>query len=331
MSDPSPGLVPIIDLAASAPTEEQANDLCKAFREVGFAYIKNHGIPEETIQEAFSWSRQFFDLPQSEKDKAPHPPEGWHHRGYSSIGREKVSQHVFDAASIAQHRKIPDQKESFDLGREDDAAPLPNIWPPAATLPGFRAFFVDFYRLCDGLAARLLVAVSRGLGLPDDYLLARHRGHDHQLRLLHYPPVAASLLARGLAECVGPHSDFGTMTLLFQDAVGGLEMEDGVGGFRPVPYVAGTVVVNIGDMLMRWTNDELRSTIHRVRTPADDEVEGRTGERMTKRRFSMPFFIGADLDTVVDCVPTCHGPERPKRYEPVTAEEYFTKRMNALY
>ncbi|XWW94535.1 hypothetical protein V2A60_002478 [Cordyceps javanica] len=331
MENSSQNAVPIVDLAAST-LAEQATELCKAFREVGFAYIKNHGIPEAKIEEAFSWSRRFFDLPQAEKDKAPHPAEAWHHRGYSSIGREKVSQNVFDEVGIAQHRKVPDQKESFELGREDDDV-MSNIWPPAAVLPGFREFFVDFYSICNEIEARLLAAAAVGLGLPADYFEACHRGRNNQLRLLHYPPFAAELLERGLADCVGAHSDFGTMTLLFQDAVGGLEMEErqGSGRFRPVPHVPGTIVVNIGDMLMRWTNDQLRSTIHRVRTPAEVETDPATGVRMTKRRYSMPFFICADPATVVDCVPTCHGPDRPKQYEPMTAEAYFTMRMNALY
>ncbi|KAJ3495794.1 hypothetical protein NLG97_g3132 [Lecanicillium saksenae] len=140
MGDLMQDLIPIVDLAASAPADQTTSELCKAFREVGFAYIKNHGIPEEKIEEAFSWSRKFFDLPQSEKDKAPHPPEGWHHRGYSSIGREKVTHNTFDENDLAQKRKVPDQKESFELGREGDEV-MTNIWPPADTIPGFREFF----------------------------------------------------------------------------------------------------------------------------------------------------------------------------------------------
>ncbi|OAA55127.1 Oxoglutarate/iron-dependent oxygenase [Cordyceps fumosorosea ARSEF 2679] len=325
--------LPIVDLGASS-LEEQGAQLCKAFRQVGLAYVKNHGIPEEEIEEAFSWSRKFFDLPQSEKDKAPHPPEGWYHRGYSRVGLEKVSQNVFDADSLAQHRKVPDQKESFDLGSDGPAAAMRNIWPPAATLPGFRDACMRFFDACGALGERLLAAVAVGLGLPPEFFAERHARRDHQLRLLHYPPFAASLQARGLAEGVGAHSDFGTVTLLFQDDVGGLEVEDrsgGGGGFKAVPRVEGAVVVNVGDMLMRWTNDELRSPIHRVRTPAEEAGEEGTGVRMTRRRYSMPFFVGADPGTVVDCAPTCHGPERPKRYDPVTVEEYCAMRMNALY
>ncbi|KAJ2975763.1 hypothetical protein NQ176_g5339 [Zarea fungicola] len=298
--------VPIVDLAESAATGEAGKELCKALREVGFAYIKNHGVPEETIQEAFSWSRKFFNLPQDEKDKSPHPPEGWYHRGYSSIGREKVSQNVFDKDGLEYLRTIPDQKESFEL---------------------------DFYSVCNGLEAKLLTAVATGLDLPPDYFDRCHRGRQNQLRLLHYPPFAAELLESGKADCIAAHSDFGTLTLLFQDEVGGLEIEDqqNSGKFRPVPYIPGTIVVNTGDMLTRWTNDELRSTIHRVRTPSDAEISQTTGVRMTKRRYSIPFFIGADMDTIVECVPSCQGPDRPRRYEAVSVGEYFKMRMNALY
>lgn len=243
-----------------------------------------------------------------------------------------MTQNLFDEGDLVQQRKVPDQKESYELGRENDDV-MTNIWPPADTIPGFRAFFVEFYELCNALETKLLTAIAVGLGLAPDYFDACHRGRDNQLRLLHYPPFAAELLESGRADCIGAHSDFGTVTLLFQDEVGGLEIEDqqNSGAFRPVPYIPGTIVVNIGDMLMRWTNDELRSTIHRVRTPAQTEIDPETGVRMTKRRYSIPFFIGADATTVVDCVSTCHGPDRPKRYEPVTTADYFNMRMNALY
>lgn len=239
---------------------------------------------------------------------------------------------IFDSDNLTEQRKIPDQKESFDLGKEDDDL-MANIWPPEGTLPGFREFFADFYNICNSVEDKILNDIAVGLGLPANYFQQLHRSRDNQLRLLHYPPFDAALLSSGQADCIGAHSDFGTLTLLFQDDVGGLEIEDpnNSGKFIPVPNVAGTIVVNIGDILMRWTNDELKSTIHRVRTPSDTEISAETGLRMTKRRYSMPFFICADVSTLVDCVPTCHGPDRPKKYEPVTVDDYVTMRMNALY
>src|SRR5688572_27048397 len=113
-------------------------------------------------------STQFFTLPLEDKEKAPHPPEGWYHRGYSGIGREKVSQLVFDRDAIESLRKVPDYKESFDLGREGDDH-TPNIWPPEDVLPGFRSFFVRFYEACYAVELDILRAIAIGLGLDERF------------------------------------------------------------------------------------------------------------------------------------------------------------------
>ena len=238
---------------------------------------------------------------------------------------------VFDRDELAERRKIPDVKESFDLGKENDTI-TPNIWPPETDLPGFRDFFVRFYETCYELEVRLLEAVSIGLGVETDYLTSFHKEKDNQIRLLHYPSVDAELFESGRAECIGAHSDFGTMTILFQDEVGGLMVEDmhEKEKFVEAPFIPGTVVVNVGDFLMRWSNDQLKSTIHTVRTPPvkDSSV---SKVRMTEDRYSIPYFIVADRDKVIDCIPSCHGPQTPKKYEPISCSEYIDMRMNALY
>ncbi|KAM4067147.1 2OG-Fe(II) oxygenase superfamily protein [Hirsutella rhossiliensis] len=327
--------IPIVDLApleSDSPREleETAARLYDAFKNVGFAYVKNHGVPQDVVDEAFAWSRKFFALPQSVKDKAPHPPYGWHHRGYSGVGVEKTTQMMFDDEDISESRKVPDCKESFEIGSDENAR-MPNIWPPEHEVPGFREFFGRFYDACYGVEVKLLKAIAVGMGLDEGYFLDYHSKTNNQIRLLHYPPVDASLLGEGKVECIGAHTDFGTMTLLFQDEVGGLEVEDisDKGRFNPAPYMDGTVVVNIGDLLMRWSNDELKSTLHRVRTPAD---QGRAlGQRMTRARYSIPYFVCADGDRTIDCVPGCFGPGRPKKYAPINCDEYVDMRMNALY
>ncbi|KAK1991147.1 flavonol synthase/flavanone 3-hydroxylase [Colletotrichum falcatum] len=329
--------IPLVDLGglydgAGAEDASQAGEaLVGAFRQAGFAYVKNHGIPEDTLNEAFLWSQRFFSLPQAEKDKAPHPPEGWWHRGYSGIGREKVSQLVFDAEQINELRKVPDFKESYEIGREDDGH-LPNIWIPEESLPGFRSFFNDFYEVCYRLELRLLRAVALGMGLDEDFFRGYHTQRDNQIRLLHYPPAEEELLRAGRVERLGAHTDFGTMTLLFQDEVGGLEVEDPgeEGKFVPVPHIPGTIVVNIGDFMQRWSNDTLRSTMHRVRAPPLDTMD-ESGGRFTRARYSIPYFIGADQDKTVDCIPSCFGPDRPKKYEPINSREYIEMRLNAGY
>lgn len=262
----------------------------------------------------------------------PHPPEGWYHRGYSGIGREKVSQMVFDSEGIAKERKMPDSKESFEMGGEDNQR-LPNIWPAEDVIPGFRSFYTRFFDVCCDMEVKLLRAIAIGMGLDPAYFTQYHKEKNNQIRLLHYPPIEEELLATGKVDCIGAHTDFGTITMLFQDQVGGLEVEDihEKGKFNPAPYIPGTIVVNIGDFLMRWSNDELRSTLHHVRTPpvAGEVEEGKP--RMTCRRYSIPYFISPDDECTVDCVPGCWGPDRPKKYEPINSREYTDMRLNATY
>lgn len=349
--------IPIIDLEPMrSGTPEEARETGKkvyeAFRLVGFAYIKNHGIPQEDVDQAFAWvsvefdgiilisavlydsrlttmetnqSSKFFALSQADKNLAPHPPEGWYHRGYSGVGREKVVQMVYDRSAIDELRKTPDFKESFEIGREDDKR-TPNIWTPESTLPGFRQFMTSFHSVCYSTALDLLRAIELGMDLPTGFLRDYHRKQDNQLRLLHYPPVEAELLRQGNLERIAAHTDFGTMTLLFQDEVGGLEVEDVQvkGKFNQAPYIPGTIVVNIGDFLQRWSNDILKSTLHRVRAPP--MVQG-----MTRARYSMPYFVTADREKTIDCVPGCWSEARPKKYEPIQSGEYIEMRLNATY
>ncbi|KAJ5727381.1 gibberellin 20-oxidase [Penicillium malachiteum] len=328
--------IPIIDLEpARTGTPEQAAQVAQevylAFKNVGFAYIKNHGVPQSLVDGAFEWSQKFFALSQSDKMKSPHPPYGWYQRGYSGVGREKVVQMIFDEEGIAGKRKTPDVKESYDLGNENDPR-LPNIWPAEELIPGFRAHFNQFYEACAAAEDLLLRTIAIGMGLEETFFLDYHRNKTNQCRLLHYPAVEEELLRRGEAERVAAHSDFGTMTILFQDEVGGLEVEDihEKGKFNPAPYIQGTAVVNIGDLLMRWSNDELKSTLHRVRAPPLMDSDT-TRSKMTPDRYSIPYFISPDRDRVIECLPGCYGPDRPKNYEPVTTQQYVDMRLNAIY
>lgn len=279
---------------------------------------------------------KFFALPQATKELAPHPPYGWWHRGYSGVGREKAVQMVFDEAIIGELRKVPDFKESFEMGREDDTK-TPNIWLPEEKLPGFRAFFAKFFEQGYQLELQLLRAIAIGMGLDDKYFWPYHTNKDNQIRLLHYPPVEESLIRDGKMERVSGHTDFGTMTLLFQDAVGGLEVEDihEKGKFTSATPIPGTVVVNIGDFLQRWSNDRLKSTLHRVRAPPLSRTgfpkSGQTKEGITPARYSIPYFVSADRDKVIDCLPGCYGPDNPKKYEPINSGDYVSMRLNATY
>ena len=239
---------------------------------------------------------------------------------------------VFDKEGIAQQRKVPDVKESFELGNPNDEV-MANIWVPDEVLPGFREFFTNFFETCYGIEQLMLKLIAKGMGLDEGFFLDYHKEKTNQCRLLHYPAVEEELLRVGKAERIAAHSDFGTMTVLFQDEVGGLEVEDihEKGKFNPAPYIPGTAVVNIGDLLMRWSNDELKSTLHRVRAPPLVETDDKSAGRMTRPRYSIPYFISPDRDRLIECLPGCFGPDRPKKYEPITSRDYIAMRMNATY
>ncbi|KAH7905785.1 flavonol synthase/flavanone 3-hydroxylase [Hygrophoropsis aurantiaca] len=255
---------------------------------------------------------KFFDRPVELKQKAPHPPEGWKHRGYTGIGVERG----FHADKIAMvHSQVLDFKESFDFGNDSEPARLQNM-------------------------SKLLPALALGIpGVPEGFFHEYHQEADNQVRLLHYPAAPAESFLNGEKGRINAHTDFGTCTVLFQDDCGRLEVKSPYepGKFISVPPIPGTVVFNIADFLMRWSNDTLKSTLHRVRVPP----QSLNGGGIIKERFSIPFFIGADhkktvdlvslVPSTVDCLPGCFGPDGPKKYDPVNVGQYINMRLNAIH
>lgn len=232
---------------------------------------------------------------------------------------------MFDEQATTERRQVPNCKESFDMGSEDNEL-LPNIWLPEDTLPGFRAFLVDLYETCYGVE-RLLRAMALGMGLDADYFVGFHSRRGNQMRLLHYPRRRGAA-ARGQARVHrGAHRLWH-----HDDALPGRRRKARgrgrarQGRFNAAPHVPGTMVINIGDLLMRWTNGELKSTLHRVRTPGAGDGQG-----LTRSRYSIPYFVCADGENIIDCAPGSFGPGRPKKYEPIKCREYIDMRMNAIY
>ncbi|KAJ7930948.1 thymine dioxygenase [Mycena leptocephala] len=314
------GGIAVIDFSAfldGSNKQQVADRMLESLKDIGFVYLINHGIPPDRIAQMFELSKTFFAQPIEVKQLAPHPPSGTHHRGYSAPGQEKVIQHVYQPDAIAEQRaRAADAKESFECGREGDEV-MPNIWLPTTCL--------DFFWLCYKIELSILRALAIGFGLPEEYFLKSHTAPDNQLRLLHYPSVLREALENETIARIGEHSDFGSITLLLQDDVGGLEVEDPcvAGSFRSAPPVPGALVVNAGDFMMRWSNDTIRSTIHRVRAPPN----GTSADGMTPERYSIPY----DFSTVVDCIPGTWDETRPKKYEPISAQEYVLKRLAATY
>ncbi|KAJ7217615.1 thymine dioxygenase [Mycena rebaudengoi] len=304
-----------------------ANEILSSFKQVGFVYLLNHGLPQDQIAKMFAVSKEFFAQSTEVKELAPHPPSGTHHRGYSAPGREKIPQPTFIGEGVIR-RTVPDVKEHFECGREDDAV-RPNIWLPDGILSGMRETCLEFFWLYHEVEMNVLRALAVGFGLSEDYFTQYHGKADNQLRLLHYPSVPAEAIRNERIGRITAHSDYASLTLLLQDDVGGLEIEDPnvAGLFRPAPPIPGALIVNVADFMMRWSNDTIRSTVHRVRAPQGCE----TPDGMIPERYSIPYVRTQDRETVVDCIPGTWDQENPKKYEPISSGEYTRKRLAAAY
>jgi len=328
----SSGTIAVVDFEPftnGSDKQRVGEAVVKSFEDTGFVYLVNHGLDKDKVDRMFQWSKEFFAQPTEVKQLAPHPPSGTHHRGWSAPGVEKVVQHLYDTDEIASSRaKALDCKESFECGREDDPN-MPNIWLPEGVLPGFNDACLDFYWTCRELELQILRALALGFRLPEDYFVQYHRAADNQLRLLHYPSIPVASLERDEIVRIGAHSDFGSITLLLQDDVGGLEIEDPhkPGVFQRALPIEGSLIVNAGDFLQRWSNDTIRSTIHRVRAPPNATTE----DGMTPERYSIPYFCSADFSATVDCIPGTYSESRPKKYEPISAMSYIMQRLASNY
>lgn len=285
-------MIPVLDLAAAPPARLAAR-IDEALTGTGFFAITGHGVPDAVVQAGFDAGRRFFALPEATKQR-------WHidanHRGFDPIG--------WQALDPAQP---PDLKESFYVGVEAFA---PNRWPDEGLVPGFRAAVDGYAAAMRALAGRLMGLFELALGLPAGHFDAFTRHPTCTTRLLHYPPQPATA-APGQIGC-GAHTDWGALTLLAQSDAGGLQVQHAQGHWLDVPPLQGAYVVNIGDMMQRWTNDRWRSTVHRV--------INRHGGR---ERWSIAYFFDLDAEANILPLPTCVSADRPARYGPITAGEHL--------
>jgi len=320
--------IPVIDFSKfrSASNKKAASyEVVDAFKNVGFLYLANHGIQPAIIQNAFQKSAQFFDLPREAKIAlAWEDPRS--NRGYVEPGRERVTQSS-DAAEIANLReKAPDYKETMEIGRDWDAT-WKNRWPAEHLVPGFKQTMLDFFQTCHQLHTEVMQSIALGLGLDQSFFESKINEQYHNLRLLSYPSVAREVLAKEGQARAGAHSDYGSLTFVFQDNVGGLEVQNPhTKQFHPATPIPDTIVVNVADLLARWSNDALRSTLHRVVAPP-----AHSGEAMTPRRQSIAFFCNPNGTANIECLPTCHGPGREIKYPPISTEKYIVGRLTDTY
>lgn len=306
--------IPIVDFAPfsgdAADRQRVAEQIFQACHRVGFLYLKNHGIPQAQIGQAFARSRQFFDLPLAEKQAVAWSSE-FSNRGYVGLERERLDE-----------AQPGDLKEAFNLGKEaaDSTGPLTqNQWPAGQEL--FRQTMTQFFDTCGTAASRVFRAFAIALQMPESYIDDHHQSQGFTLRLLHYPPLTTAPKPGQIRA--GAHSDYGTLTLLFQDDVGGLEVQTASGDWKAAPAIADAVLINTGDLTQRWSNDVFRSTKHRVALPS--------GEKARRDRYSMAFFCQPDPKAEIVCFPTCHSADNPPRYRPITSGEYLLSRLQATY
>ncbi len=252
---------------------ETAKAILHGFQTAGFIYLSNIPVTRETREHVFGTSAKFFDLPLETKIS-----HGWTtpeaNRGYSAPGREKVTQET-DASKVEAIRSaVPDIKESFEIGREGEID-HPNQWPAAAgTMSDFQPVMLDFFDQCKALHVEVMRAIAVGMGLDQAFFDGFVDDGDNTLRLLHYPAVKKEVFRINPGQVrAGEHSDYGSITLLFQDARGGLQVRSPNGHFVDATPIENTCVVNAGDLLARWSNDTIRSTIHRVVEPPRADVD----------------------------------------------------------
>ncbi|MFO1059091.1 MAG: 2-oxoglutarate and iron-dependent oxygenase domain-containing protein [Dongiaceae bacterium] len=305
--------IPVIDIgplrggeAAGIRTVAQA--LRRASAEVGFFYVRNHGVPETAIAAADQAARRFFALPLEQKLEVR---INRHHHGFLRMGEARMADGI-----------RPDLKESFvwglELPEEDperQSNPFlgPNPWP--AFLPELRAGLYPFYEAMTEVATSLMRAFAIALDLPPDRLIGPCRRPISRASAICYPPQPPG---EGNLYGVGPHTDYGCMTLVHQDEVGGLEVQDVHGEWLTAHPIPGTLVANVGDLLSRWSNDKLVSTPHRV------------VNRGGVARHSMALAFDPDFDTVVDPAVFCAPGESPK-YLPTTCGQYVLGRFDRAF
>jgi len=309
--------VPLIDLGplrdgSEAGLAQVAREIGAAARDIGFFAVANHGVPEALIAEMFAAARAFFALPIDEKDALTIEASPVY-LGYARVELERLDPSLSG-----------DIKESFNMGREraaddpDVLAGMPfvgaNRWP---ALPGFRSTMVRYFETVTRTAFDLNRAIATDLGLPETYFASSFDRPLSALRVLRYPPHPGAF--DGTQYGAGPHTDYGGVTLLAQDGTEGLEVRRRDGEWIAVAPTPGTFVCNIGDAMMRWTNDVYVSNAHRV------------VNRSGRERYSAAFFYEPNPDAAITCIPACAGPGNPAKYPPIAFADFLRTKLEPTY
>lgn len=311
--------IPVIDFAPSFSEDledrrrvaREINSIC---RTVGFFYAINHGVSEELCAAQLAWSERYFGLPLEEKLKDDM------RQSTAAHGYEALAQQVLDPGAS------PDLKEGFYIGVDrapDDPMVIsgtpnhgPNQWPEH--LPEFRDQMMKYFTSVQGLSHHIMRIIALSLDLEETYFDDACFDSGPLLRLIHYPAHPKDAKTNQLGA--GTHTDWGAITLLLQDNSGGLEVETRAGTWVNAKPIPNSFVVNIADMMERWTNGVYKSNRHRV-------LNTRTG----RSRYSVPFFFNPNFNARVECVHTCTTAENPPQYESCTVSEHIAQMYKRSY
>ncbi|MSQ21671.1 MAG: isopenicillin N synthase family oxygenase [Betaproteobacteria bacterium] len=295
-----------------------AAHLREACINIGFFYMTGHGIPEAEFAEEIAWGHRFFEQAPEEKMKV-HKSLAASNLGFMNVGGVNPELNKDKEADLKEtftfnRLPMPGEPQGYRMGVGESQ------WPRNPELAGFEPFMMGQIDRRIVLAQSLLRAFALSLDLPEDYFDASHRYIGCNFTFNYYPTMDPARTKR-TQWGISPHTDYGSFTLLSQDSLGGLEVRNALGDWIGVPPVAGSLVVNIGDLFARWTNDLYTSNFHRA---VNVNPEG-------KARISVPFFVYPHASVEIECLATCQCPDNPPRYEPVNAVEYVRSLIKRSY
>lgn len=325
------GYIPIIDISQALAGRSDARRTVaaaieKAATTSGFFVITGHGVAAELIERMEQVSLEFFALPTEVKSRYATTPgdptiRGWYGTPSYVSGSENLDTapdlcELFTACRLGE----PGVATEASLGEDFDVWSRPNQWPDE--LPAFRSTWLEYYAVLERLAEQIMQFFALALDLDEQFFDDRIDDHITNLVVNHYPPVEGEPLPGQWRK--GPHSDWGTLTILSQDGTGGLEVFDRENDeWMRVPVVAGSFIVNIGDLMEVWTNDRWRSAKHRVPVPSSDV--------RSTARVSIPFFHQPNWSVEVACLDSCRDDGEEPRHQPVTSGAYLLHKIQTAY
>lgn len=309
-------VIPVVDLSKFVHGNENdrisfVQKLGRAFHEVGFVGVVNHGISKQLVNDFYASAKEFFSLPSEIKKKYEIAGMAGQ-RGYTSFGKEHAKQ-----------SNVGDLKEFFQIGQEpSDPNAKIEEYPPnvsVAEVDQFTDLGMQLYRAFETSGSALLRAIALHLELDENYFDAHIKDGSSIQRAIHYPPITEEPKSAIRAE---QHEDINLITLLVGASAGGLQLLNLQGEWLDILPEENEIVVNVGDMLQRLTNNYLKSTTHRVVNPPREEWH--------RPRMSIPFFLHPKSEMSLACLENCVTEKRPLAYKPITAGEYLDERLREI-